>query len=487
MGKKKHENDDGNDNEFEGNETLDGGETTGDSEGGKHQKEMKDALKPLTTKAAELLAGRWKPTARALDLVFGRFLAAGGGEGASAQDMAEAFQLDSSVAVAHLLSINAVTIQSDYFTALDDLKSGRSSVHIGSNECASGDIYAYVSFDVNMIERLVGKDELAEAIRCLLLSLVEAEPSARQATMAAKTPPFFVGAALHGTPTNLCGAFEKPPAVQPGSDLSLAETGVAALDRYWKNLARYYAGDDRETFTPQADAAAVVCLSERLQELAPALSRYAVQSRKELVDRLTTAAVKSSSDQERIGGRFIDVWIIKNVPVACLNRDDMNQPKTAEYGGFTRLRISSQCFKRAWRLKLHERYLGAKARRSKIIPGEIIKRLGLDVQNPVVKLAVGAAFDIMVTGVDVIRKPLSMFSKPASEPPATSALVFLGDNEIAEMTETIRGVWTELSGVAQQTYDACDKVRQKIEAGETREWAEAKAAKKSKAKTKVPS
>jgi CRISPR system Cascade subunit CasC len=41
--------------------------------------------------------------------------------------------------------------------------------------------------------------------------------------------------------------------------------------------------------------------------------------------------------------------ILTNYPPANLNRDDLGRPKTAIVGGRMRLRISSQCIKRAWR------------------------------------------------------------------------------------------------------------------------------------------
>lgn len=50
---------------------------------------------------------------------------------------------------------------------------------------------------------------------------------------------------------------------------------------------------------------------------------------------------------------LIEFHILQSFPVACLNRDDTNSPKTAIVGGVTRLRVSSQCWKRAVREELH--------------------------------------------------------------------------------------------------------------------------------------
>lgn len=47
---------------------------------------------------------------------------------------------------------------------------------------------------------------------------------------------------------------------------------------------------------------------------------------------------------------FIQLHLLTSYPPACLNRDDLNRPKTAVMGGVQRLRISSQSLKRAWRM-----------------------------------------------------------------------------------------------------------------------------------------
>lgn len=47
--------------------------------------------------------------------------------------------------------------------------------------------------------------------------------------------------------------------------------------------------------------------------------------------------------------QFVQVHLLTAYPPACLNRDDLNRPKTARMGGVQRLRVSSQCLKRTWR------------------------------------------------------------------------------------------------------------------------------------------
>lgn len=46
---------------------------------------------------------------------------------------------------------------------------------------------------------------------------------------------------------------------------------------------------------------------------------------------------------------LIELHLLQSFPVSNLNRDDLGQPKTARFGGYTRARISSQSLKRAAR------------------------------------------------------------------------------------------------------------------------------------------
>lgn len=51
---------------------------------------------------------------------------------------------------------------------------------------------------------------------------------------------------------------------------------------------------------------------------------------------------------------FIDIHALQTLPPCNINRDDTGSPKTAQYGGSTRARVSSQCWKRAMRTYFKE-------------------------------------------------------------------------------------------------------------------------------------
>lgn len=50
--------------------------------------------------------------------------------------------------------------------------------------------------------------------------------------------------------------------------------------------------------------------------------------------------------------KFVDVHVLRSVPFANLNRDDLGQPKSMVFGGKNRARVSSQCIKRAVRVDM---------------------------------------------------------------------------------------------------------------------------------------
>lgn len=47
---------------------------------------------------------------------------------------------------------------------------------------------------------------------------------------------------------------------------------------------------------------------------------------------------------------FVDVHVLQSVPSSCINRDDTGSPKTCQYGGVMRGRVSSQSWKHAVRM-----------------------------------------------------------------------------------------------------------------------------------------
>ncbi len=71
---------------------------------------------------------------------------------------------------------------------------------------------------------------------------------------------------------------------------------------------------------------------------------------------------------------LIELHMLESFPVSCLNRDDLGAPKSAVFGGVTRARVSSQCWKRATRETAH-------AMSSSLFAGVRTKLIGASVER----------------------------------------------------------------------------------------------------------
>jgi CRISPR system Cascade subunit CasC len=73
--------------------------------------------------------------------------------------------------------------------------------------------------------------------------------------------------------------------------------------------------------------------------------------------------------------KHLELHILQSVPVSCLNRDDLNSPKTAIFGGHQRARVSSQCWKRSIREMAKELSDKFKGERTRLIIEPLKSRL----------------------------------------------------------------------------------------------------------------
>jgi CRISPR system Cascade subunit CasC len=76
---------------------------------------------------------------------------------------------------------------------------------------------------------------------------------------------------------------------------------------------------------------------------------------------------------------FVEMHALRSFPPSNLNRDDLGTPKTAAFGGERRLRISSQCLKRTWRMSEHFRGAFAEEQlgiRTDHLPEEVLAAVG---------------------------------------------------------------------------------------------------------------
>jgi CRISPR system Cascade subunit CasC len=150
--------------------------------------------------------------------------------------------------VAHAISTHRVTMEMDFFTAVDDLQEQGEETGAGMMGFTGFDsacFYRYACIDwEQLVDNLNGDVDLARrTVEGFLRAAVEAVPSGKQNAFAANNPPSLVLAAVRdgSFAWSLANAFEKP--VYARGDSGLVGPSVEALDAYWGRLTGAYGTD----------------------------------------------------------------------------------------------------------------------------------------------------------------------------------------------------------------------------------------------------
>ena len=183
-----------------------------------------------------------KPTVTAVDIaLFGRMLAA-----------TPAYNVDAAVQVGHAFTVDAVTVEDDYFTAVDDLNTGtedKGAAHIGETGFGSGVFYLYSCIDRALLTRNLGGDEdlAGRAIDAYARALATASPSGKR-TGFAHNPEAEVMLVERGEdqPRSLAGAFQR--AIRAADVAKAAAT--AMIERREKLDAAYGRTMEARLFDP---------------------------------------------------------------------------------------------------------------------------------------------------------------------------------------------------------------------------------------------
>lgn len=211
-------------------------QTAGESseeDAAKDKKAKKKAVKAATPEEFKRALGKILDGGKAVDLaLFGRMLA----------DLPEK-NINAACQVAHALSTNQVSMEFDFYTAVDDLspKEETGAGMMGTVEFNSACFYRYANLDFAQLNKNLGGDqELArKAVAAFLTAAVKAIPTGKQNSMAAHNPPSLIFAVVreHGL-WSLANAFVEP--VRPGQDGHLLQKSITALEDYWDRLAAAY-------------------------------------------------------------------------------------------------------------------------------------------------------------------------------------------------------------------------------------------------------
>lgn len=152
--------------------------------------------------------------------------------------------LDAACQVAHALSTHRVTMEMDFYTAVDDLNPDDTAGAgmMGFTGYNSACFYRYARLDwEQLLANLGGDKELTQkTVEGFLRATIQAVPTGKQNTFAAQNPPSFLLAVVRegGAAWSLANAFEKP--VRAVRDSGLVAPSVKALDGYWGRLCTVY-------------------------------------------------------------------------------------------------------------------------------------------------------------------------------------------------------------------------------------------------------
>lgn len=130
---------------------------------------------------------------------------------------------------------------------------------------------------------------------------------------------------------------------------------------------------------------------------------------------------------------FIDIYAVQNVPPSNINRDETGNPKTAQYGGVLRSRVSSQAWKRAMRNEfkdlLAKDSLGVRTKNAvQLIVAAMINERP-DCTDSAEEYAKSV---LAATGVKI---EASTRAGAASGKPVTQYLIFIANSEISKLAK----------------------------------------------------
>ncbi len=172
---------------------------------------------------------------KAVDLaLFGRMIA----------DLSDK-NVDAASQVAHAISTNRMSMELDYYTAVDDLlpEDTTGAGMIGTVGFNSSCFYRYSNVDLaQLTANLQSDEELAiVGLKAFITASINAIPTGKQNSMAAHNPPSFVLVVVREAQLwNLANAFLKPVSVYSQGSEDLAIRSIRALDTYWGKLSRMY-------------------------------------------------------------------------------------------------------------------------------------------------------------------------------------------------------------------------------------------------------
>ncbi len=153
-------------------------------------------------------------------------------------------EVDGAVQFAHAFTTHATVVETDFFTAVDDIEKlgDAGSAHMNAAQFSAGTFYRYANIGLaTLADNLDGDTATArELVAEFLRAFVATVPSGKQNATAAMTIPDLVYIAVRADrPISLAPAFEDPIR----SPLGYAQPSREALSTYASRLHEYWGAD----------------------------------------------------------------------------------------------------------------------------------------------------------------------------------------------------------------------------------------------------
>lgn len=166
--------------------------------------------------------------------------------------------VDASIQVAHAFSTNKVMLESDYFTAVDDLINGNDengAAMIDTTDYNSSCYYIYASLDIKKLEENLKSDGTSEeqvkelvqkTVPALIKTMVYSNPSGKQNSFAANALPsaILVECKEENIPVSLANAFEQP--VHSDHQGGILAHSIERLMQEEQKIKKYYGLDAKK-------------------------------------------------------------------------------------------------------------------------------------------------------------------------------------------------------------------------------------------------
>jgi CRISPR system Cascade subunit CasC len=157
------------------------------------------------------------------------------------------YNVEAAVQVAHAFTTHRATVEDDYYTAVDDIKSDdlgsdRGAGFIGVQEFGAGLFYLYVCINADLLlTNLAGDRALAEdAIAALIRAAATVSPRGKQNAFASRAKASYALLEIGTeTPRSLSAAFQHPVGARPGEDDQFTAS-VARLTQLKEGFAKAY-------------------------------------------------------------------------------------------------------------------------------------------------------------------------------------------------------------------------------------------------------